>query len=148
MPVARGSTAAWLVGVKERGGGGVWPARKPGQAIYSPELRRISTRGGPGGDAGREEGNIGHGGAYPRAAGDVAGCGSVGSMQEASRAAWVAAGSFRATREVAEAVLRGSAVSLGAESAAACSPEMRNRGGAWWRGEGRGERAPARVSGV
>ena len=56
MHVARGSTAAGLVGIKERGGGVVWPARKPGQAIYSPELRRISTRGGPGDDFSREEG--------------------------------------------------------------------------------------------
>ena len=50
-----GSTAAELAGV-----GGMWrrcvPAKKLERAIYSPDVEGISTRGGPGDDFGREEG--------------------------------------------------------------------------------------------
>ena len=48
-------------------------------------MEGISTRGGPRGDLGREKGKIGHGGAHPRAVGEVTACGGVARMREASK---------------------------------------------------------------
>ena len=85
---------------------------------------------------GRDE--IGHGGAYPRAGGEVACLSGVARAQCANKRRW--RGSVSLARDAWRQWMksRGSAVSPGARSTAARSPGKNNRGGlggAAWRGE-------------
>ena len=87
-----------------------------------------------------EMGEIGHGGAYPRAAGEVACLSGVARAQCANKRRWRGSGSLARDAWRWWMKSRGSAVSPGERSTAARSPGKKNRGGARRRGVVRGGR--------
>ena len=97
-----GSTAGRDSSELEEDGGGVCtPAKKPGQAIYSPELRRISRRSGPEDDLNRGEQNRRRAGQSAVAGGRGAMGSSEGGVawgEWASRGSGVVAGILCLTR--------------------------------------------------
>ena len=108
-------------------------------AFYRSNREWMSERGSLGVNllGGRDE--IGHGGAYPRAAGEVACLSGVARAQCANKRRWTGGGSLARDAWRRWMKSRGSAVSPGARSTAVRSPGKKNRGrgSAARHGEGR-----------